>query len=252
VNGDFGRWLDQLERRHLANLTPTEVARALRALSSGYVERRRTVVEAQRTLDGAGKRAAFALYYGPLHFLAVERIVSELGHRTRSVPGARPVVDLGCGTGAVGAALATALGASAVTGVDRHPWALDEARFTYATFHLRGSAIKRDAARWSVPRHPVVIGAGYVVNELAVPERETLLRTLAAAIERGSSLFLVEPLARAITPWWPQWVDRLAPLGARTHEWKLTLDPPRLVERLGTAAGLTSSAVNVKTIVAGF
>src|SRR4030095_473040 len=34
------RWLRALEERHLSNLTAAEVARALRALSSCYVERR--------------------------------------------------------------------------------------------------------------------------------------------------------------------------------------------------------------------
>src|SRR6266542_2917080 len=33
-------WLSALEKRHLSNLTPSEAARALRALSSCYVERR--------------------------------------------------------------------------------------------------------------------------------------------------------------------------------------------------------------------
>jgi len=57
-----------------------EVTRALRALSSAYVERRHKV-HAGATLDSAGKRAAFALFYGPLHFLCVAHLVSALQAR---------------------------------------------------------------------------------------------------------------------------------------------------------------------------
>ena len=37
---DFDTWLHALDERHLADLTFPEVSRALRALSSAYVERR--------------------------------------------------------------------------------------------------------------------------------------------------------------------------------------------------------------------
>ena len=70
-------WLEALERRHLADLTTSEVARALRALSSCYVERRAKLARGG-ALDGAGKRAAFALFYAPLHFLVVREIVRAI------------------------------------------------------------------------------------------------------------------------------------------------------------------------------
>src|SRR6267143_3876351 len=76
----FDVWLLRLEARHLADLTFSEVSRALRALSSTYVERRGRLVEGA-ALSGAGKRAAFALFYGPIHFLLVREIV-------RALPGA--------------------------------------------------------------------------------------------------------------------------------------------------------------------
>jgi hypothetical protein len=92
----------QLEERHLADLRFSEVTRALRALSSTYVERRESALADRKALDGAGKRAAFALYYGPLHLLLIQHIVRELGITVP--PGL--VVDLGCGTGVAGAAIA--------------------------------------------------------------------------------------------------------------------------------------------------
>ena len=102
-------------------------------MSSGYVERRDTLA-ARGAFDGAGKRAAYALFYAPLHFLTVAAIVQQL-------PGARAplrhLVDLGCGTGSAGAAWAsTALAAAAAHGRRHAPWALGEAAATYKTFAL--------------------------------------------------------------------------------------------------------------------
>jgi hypothetical protein len=67
----------------------------LQALSSLYVERRDRS-ERGAALRRAGKRAAFALFYGPLHFLIVREIVRALSPPTP----ASTIVDLGCGTGA--------------------------------------------------------------------------------------------------------------------------------------------------------
>src|SRR5262245_47178738 len=97
---DTGTWLQALEARHLADFRLVEVTRALRALSSAYVERRQAIARGG-ALDSAGKRAAFALFYGPLHFLAVRHIVRSLDARPRG-----DILDLGCGTGTAGAAWA--------------------------------------------------------------------------------------------------------------------------------------------------
>jgi hypothetical protein len=95
----FARWIAALEAKHLAELTFPEVSRALRALSSTYVERRQKLA-AGAALSGAGKRAAFALFYGPLHHLLLAHIVDGLPEATANV---ETLVDLGCGTGASGA-----------------------------------------------------------------------------------------------------------------------------------------------------
>src|SRR5258708_12196032 len=79
-------WLAALEARHLASLTRPELTRALRALSSCYVERRERLTSGA-ALEGAGKRAAFALFYGPLHFLTVTALVRALlPHQLRIHP----------------------------------------------------------------------------------------------------------------------------------------------------------------------
>ena len=76
--------------------------RALRALSSTYIERRATIHHGA-ALAGAGKRAAFALFYGPLHYLTVSEVVRGL---EAGIPAPAVLVNLGCGTGASGAAWA--------------------------------------------------------------------------------------------------------------------------------------------------
>src|SRR4029453_19249220 len=103
INADiFAQWLRALEVRHLADLRVPEVTRALRALSSAYVERRDAIPRGA-ALEGAGKRGAFAPFYAPLHFRATELVVREL---RAHIPAPNALIDLGCGTGAAGAAWA--------------------------------------------------------------------------------------------------------------------------------------------------
>ena len=78
----FQEWLDALEARHLADLTFSQVSGALRALSSAYVERRAKLTQGA-ALSGAGKRAAFALFYAPLHYLLVRHVVEAIPGATR-------------------------------------------------------------------------------------------------------------------------------------------------------------------------
>ena len=131
-------WLTALEQRHLANLTRSELTRALRALSSCYVERR-DKLDSGAALEGAGKRAAFALFYGPLHFLTISEVLKAL-NTTGGPP--RTIHDLGCGTGVGGAAWALACdGAPTIDGIDRNAWAVSEANWTYRELALRGRAV---------------------------------------------------------------------------------------------------------------
>ncbi|HXH06115.1 MAG TPA: methyltransferase, partial [Vicinamibacterales bacterium] len=142
----FARWLEALEARHLAELRPAEIARGVRALSSLYVERRQRLARGA-VLAGRAKRAAFALFYAPLHFLAVRLVVRALA----AAPPVRTVVDLGCGTGAAGAAWALELAPRPrLLGIDRHPWAVAETRWTYRTLNLRGRSVcvRLENARW--------------------------------------------------------------------------------------------------------
>jgi len=70
-------WLVALESRHMANLTRQEFTRAVRALSARYVERRNQLPD-RSPLDSAGKRAAFALFYAPVHLLTTREAIAHL------------------------------------------------------------------------------------------------------------------------------------------------------------------------------
>ena len=240
-------WLAALERRHSANLTSTELTRALRALSSCYVERRGKLGSGA-ALEGAGKRAAFALFYGPLHFLTVSRIVRALD------AGARPpdtILDLGCGTGVGGAAWTLACGARPrVTGIDRNAWAVGEAAWTYSQLGIHGTARTADVAKATLPKTPgSALLLAYAVNELDAGARGILLRNLIDAIRGGTRVLVVEAIALRDKPWWPEWTRTLEAEGARTDEWRFDADVPDMVSELARRAGLTLRELTARTIV---
>ncbi len=240
----FVSWLAALEARHLADLRVAEVTRALRALSSAYVERRHTVTRGA-TLDSRGKRAAFALFYAPLHFLVTRHVVEALG-----APVAAPssILDIGCGTGAAGAAWALAASGVPVTGIDRHPWAVAEARWTYRQLGLHGQARTGDITRLPAMRPGSAIVAGYVLNELPTDTRERVVDTMLASAQRGGSVLVLEPIARSLTPWWDTTAARVAQAGGRADEWRFTTELPPLLALFDKAAGLNHRELTARSL----
>jgi len=249
VTSDLTGYFAALEARHLANLTRPELTRALRALSSCYVERRDKLT-AGAALEGAGKRAAFALFYGPLHFLTISHIVGE-------VPGADRVTaiyDIGCGTGVGGAAWGMACAAPPViSGIDRNGWAVGEANWTYRQFGVRGTAKIGDAVR-DFPRlapgreSPSALLLAYAVNEMPEPARAALLDKVSDAAAKGAALLIVEPIARKDRGWWPGWAARLAPLGVVEREWRFSAALPPTLRQIAKGAGLDPRELTARTL----
>ena len=245
---NFQAFIDDLEKRHLADLRFSEVTRALRALSSAYVERRESALADHKALDGAGKRAAFALYYGPLHFLLVQHIINQIG--APLAPGA--VIDLGCGTGVAGAAIAASTTPPLrVLGFDTHPWTLDEARFTYKSLGLQSDVRRAHAARVRFSRDTSIVVAAFVVNELNDADRTALLKNLIGNREPGTGnrrVLIIEPISQRISPWWDEWAAEFAQKGGRADTWKARIDVPPLVKRLAKASGLRPEMLTARSL----
>jgi SAM-dependent methyltransferase len=238
-----------LEARHLADLRFPEVSRALRALSSAYVERR-AKLEQGAALSGAGKRAAFALFYGPLHYLVVRHVVDALPDATIGPP--RTLIDLGCGTGASGAAWATACTARPhVTGIDRNPWALAEALRTYRDFLLQARTHRDDFAKAKLERGPALILAAFAMNELSSDACNALLPRLLSRASEGDRVLIVEPLAGFVAPWWTRWRAAFQSAGGRADEWRFRAELPPIVAKLDRAAGLNHRELTARTLWAG-
>ena len=244
----FQEWLDALEARHLADLTFSQVSGALRALSSAYVERRAKLTHGA-ALSGAGKRAAFALFYAPLHYLLVRHVVEAIPGATR---GPATLVDLGCGTGASGAAWGAACTPGPrVTGIDRSPWALAEASHTYRTFGLEGRTRQADFATAKLQKAPACIVAAFAVNELADGARQVLLTRVLARIAQGDRVLVVEPLARFVAPWWECWRSAFQSAGGRADEWRFRAELPPIVAKLDRAAGLDHREITGRSLWSG-
>lgn len=246
IDDSFAAWLAAAERRYLADLTRAELGRALRALSSCYVERRSRLAEGA-PLATAGKRAAFALFYAPLHFLTVRGVVEALRASGTVAPTA--ITDLGCGTGAAGAAWALSAGDHVrVSGFDVNAWAVREAAWTYHTLGVYGLAQRRRLERVSWKNPGTAVLAAFVVNELPDAERAALLPRLLAAGRDGHQVLIVEPIARRPTPWWAEWKDAFAAGGGQSREWRFPTSLPDLLRQLDRAAGLDHRELTARTL----
>ncbi len=238
-------WLADLERRHLAQLSFPEVRKGLQALSSLYVERRGRI-GAGAVFDGAGKRAAFALFFGPLHFLAVREIVGAVG---AAEPCLSRVLDLGCGTAPAGAAWALASGgATQVRGIERSGWAAREAREPLRALGLRGQAAEGDLLRERLPESGAGIVLGWAVNELSDAARGELLPRLLEAARRGARVLVVEPIASRPVPWWTAWATAFEGAGGRDDLWRFPASLPPLLALLDKAAGLDHRTLTARSL----
>jgi len=233
-NGDFVQWFEALEKRHLANLGFSEVRRAVQALSSLYVERRGRLGEAS-ALDGAGKRAAFALFFGPLHFLLIREVIREL---QAGVPKKAAILDIGCGTGVAGAAWALAMDRRPrIIGVDRNSWALQECKWTYRSLGISGVAKSADLNTLRVPAETAAVAA-FTINELDSDTRDRFHDDFLGTAQKGMPVLVIEPIARRLTSWWDAWARDWTAAGGREDHWRFRIELPERLALMDRAAGL--------------
>lgn len=241
----LAHWVDDLFARHEEGLQPREVARALASLTRDYVQRRRRLL-AGDALAGRGKRAAFALYYAPRHYVVVREVLRRLVGDAWRPP---RILDLGCGVGVAGAAWSRLhADPPPVLGVDLQAWVLAEARATYRALGVPGRTLLRPLERLRWPAPPFAVVAAFTVNELVAAERARLLERFRRGAERGSAVLVVEPLATRIVPWWPAWTEAFRASGGRADEWKLDVEVPDRVLQLGRAAHLDPREVGARTL----
>lgn len=239
-----GAWLAALDERHLADLTLPEVTRALRALSSLYVERREKLA-AGGALDGAGKRAAFALFYGPQHFFITRLIARAVG----AADSVRRVVDIGCGTGVAGAAIALEAGGAVVEGFDLNPWAVREANWTWRALQLEGRAVVANVARARLAASPgTLLVAAYAVNEWPAATEALLRQRLLDAHGAGAAALVIEPIGRRVNRWWPAWAEAFRAAGGREDDWRFAAALPPRQRALAKAAGLAVNELTARSL----
>jgi SAM-dependent methyltransferase len=239
-------WLWALQARHRSALTTSEFLKAVRALSARYVECR-AELPGRSPLDSAGKRAAFAAFYAPLHFLTTRQIVRALQPARVTA-----ILDLGCGTGVASAAWALEqLPRPRLVGIDTHAWALDEARRTWRELGLRGEARRDDICRalerWRRAPPPAIV-AGWSVNELSSAKRDALLPQLLSAGRSAAQVLVIEPVAGGATPWWDEWEAAFRAEGGRADRWKFDFELPPSLRTLDEAAGFRREGLSAKSL----
>ena len=132
-------------------------------------------------------------------------------------------------------------------GLDRHPWAVEEARWTYRVLGLDGDARRADAARLELRRPPDAIVAG-MLNELDEPAREALLTELASWAARGTAVLVVEPISRSVAPWMRRWEPAAVRAGGRADEWRVSRELPDMVRHFEQASGLDRSELTARSL----
>lgn len=242
------RFLEALEERHFRDLKFAEVTKGLRAVSAGYVERR-DEGGIEKSLDGRGKRAAFALYYGAVHFLVTREIVRESGLGFGAGAGKPTILDLGCGTGVCSAAWAAESAVpTKVIGADRSSFALHEARWTWQTLQLKAETFRSIRDAFDSVSRPDGVVLGWTLNELDDTLRELVASRVAAWVARGSRLLVIEPVSKRVTPWWDSWAAHLPEGACVSSERRVRVPLSPKLALLARSAGLIAGSSIVRVL----
>jgi hypothetical protein len=158
--------------------------------------------------------------------------------------GTERVVDLGAGTGAVGAALALACGATRVLALDRSSWALGEARRSFAALGVAGRT-RRAELPAGVPRTRPgdLLCAGWTLNECRPELRERIVTQLTRALDAGRGCLDPWP---APLPVVGRLAASLAPRGFERLQ--VAIERPDWIERLDQAAGLDHREIGARVL----
>lgn len=228
-------------------LTFTEVRRGVQAVAAVAEFASVAGEGARKATLGAGKRAALATYFAQLDFLRAHHAAAILGLSERARP-AR-IVDLACGTGAFGSALALAMGKPPIVGIDRSGWALSEAQMTWTAFELEGRGRREAlgaAIRAAGPADLLVLGAPSLAFEDDDPQ--AVANALVRAARRGTRILLAAPRGGA-PPWWDAWRAALAPCGVREESVRVALTRPRFVREMDKAAKLDHQLIGATILI---
>ena len=122
-------------------------------------------------------------------------------------------------------------------GIDSQAWAVDESKWAYRTLGLRGIARKASVDTLIIPEKAGFVAA-FTINELDKETRQRLLEKLLQAAACGSSLLIVEPIARRLTEWWDEWARCFKDAGGFADEWRFRVDLPEKLALMDRAAGL--------------
>jgi SAM-dependent methyltransferase len=230
-----------------APLTFSELRRGVQALSQRYVGGRR---EPGAALGSSAKRAAFATYFAALHLATAYGAVRSLP--PAALAGTTRIVDLGAGSGAIGAGAALALAPEtpALLALDRSGFALAEARRTFAAFGLRGET-ERALLPAGMPRlaRGDLAVAGWFLNECDDAARERVLRALERGLGAGASVLVLEPLAGRVVPWWDEVASRLTARGLATGSIRWRMERPVWIAQMDKAARLDHRELGARIAV---
>src|SRR5262249_10117663 len=127
-------------------------------------------------------------------------------------------------------------------------WAVEEARWTYRQFGLRGHARQGDAARLPAVKRGDAVIAAYLLNELPEPDRLRLEAQLRDASTAGVRVLVLEPIARSLAPWWHTTVERVLAAGGRADEWRFAIELPTLLRTFDRAAGLNHRELTLRSL----
>jgi hypothetical protein len=90
--------------------------------------------------------------------------------------------------------------------------------------------------------------AAYLLNELPPDARARLESALLDAAAHGARVLVLEPISRAVTPWWNDTAARVVAAGGRADEWHFDTALPAATALLGKAAGLNSREMKVRSL----